>query len=161
MNDNSGMFASPSIASSGRKNRQFGINVGSSSILLIFVILCLISFATLSMVTANADRKLSEKILDRTLAYYEACNQAEAALADTDRTLAAVYASAESEEAYFSTVGRSKSYAIPISGLQSLDIQIAINYPRQEGETFYTITRWRVITTGELEYQSTLPVPRQ
>ena len=35
------------------------MNIGSASILLVFVILCLVSFAVLSIVSANADSKLS------------------------------------------------------------------------------------------------------
>ena len=37
------------------KAKGFDINVGTSSILLIFVTLSLVSFATLSLVSANAD----------------------------------------------------------------------------------------------------------
>ena len=136
------------------------MNIGSSSILLIFVILCLISFATLSIVSANADHKLSRKVLDRTTAYYQACNQAEASLASVDRTLSRIYEASESEEEYFSTAGRSKSYAIPISDLQTLEVAISILYPREAGEPYYEITSWRVLTTGELDYSSTLPVPQ-
>ena len=41
------------------RKKQFGMNIGSASILLVFVILCLVSFAVLSIVSANADSKLS------------------------------------------------------------------------------------------------------
>lgn len=137
------------------KKREFRVNIGTSSILLIFVVLCLVSFATLSIVSANADYKLSKKVADRTYSYYEAANQAESYIANIDKTLQSVYASSESEEAYFSIVGRSKSYLIPISDLQSLSIKLDILYPTQDGDTFYRITSWQVITTGELEYENT------
>lgn len=136
------------------KKREFRVNIGTSSILLIFVILCLVAFATLSIVSANADYKLSRKVADRTTAYYEASNQAEAYIASIDQTLHSVYLSTESEDAYFSTVGRSKSYLVPISDLQSLSIKLDILYPTTDEEPFYRITSWQVITTGDLEYQS-------
>ncbi|MBQ8821099.1 MAG: hypothetical protein IJZ82_00475 [Lachnospiraceae bacterium] len=136
------------------KKREFRVNVGTSSILLIFVVLCLVAFATLSIVSANADYKLSRKVADRTTAYYAATNQAESYIASIDQTLQNVYFSAESEEAYFSTVGHSKSYLVPISDLQSLSIKLDILYPASEEEPFYRITSWQVITTGELEYHS-------
>lgn len=41
--------------SNSSKKKQFGMNIGSASILLVFVILCLVSFAVLSIVSANAD----------------------------------------------------------------------------------------------------------
>ena len=67
------------------------MNIGSASILLVFVILCLVSFAVLSIVSANADSRLSTRVLERTTAYYDACNQAEQSLAGMDNTLRRVY----------------------------------------------------------------------
>ena len=72
------------------------MNIGSASILLVFVILCLVSFAVLSIVSANADSKLSARVLERTTAYYAACNQAEQSLAGMDKTLQRMYASSDS-----------------------------------------------------------------
>ena len=43
-----------------KKRTQMGLGVGASSILLIFVLLCLTTFATLSLVSAQADARLSE-----------------------------------------------------------------------------------------------------
>ena len=136
------------------KKREFRINVGTSSILLIFIILCLIAFATLSIVSANADYRLSRKVADRTTSYYTAANQAEEYIASIDQTLKAIYSSAANEEEYFSVVGHSKSYLVPISELQSLSIKLDILYPSSAYETFYEITSWQVITTGEPEYRS-------
>lgn len=135
------------------KHREFRINIGTSSILLIFVVLCLVSFATLSIVSANADYRLSCKVADRTGAYYEAANQAEYYIASIDKTLQGVYATAANEEEYFSTVGHTKAYVIPISKLQSLSVRLDILYPVQPEDTFYRITSWQVITTGELSYE--------
>lgn len=125
---------------------EFHVNVGSSSILLIFVILCLISFATLSIVSANADAKLSRRVAERTAAYYEACNQAQEDIASIDRTLAAVYAESFDEDEYYMAVGHRKTYLVAISDLQTLSVTLDILYPRQEGDPFYNITSWQVIT---------------
>lgn len=129
---------------------DFGLNVGSSSILLIFVLLCLISFATLSIISANADSKLSSRVLERTTAYYNACNEAEAALAGVDSTLASVYKTSANAEEYFATVGHTKSYTIGISDLQTLQVNIEILYPESDNDPFYTVTTWQVLTTGEI-----------
>ena len=111
------------------------MNIGSASILLVFVILCLVSFAVLSIVSANADSKLSARVLERTTAYYAACNQAEQSLAGMDKTLQRMYASSDSEEAYFVAVGHGKSYVIPISDLQTLQVTIEILYPESDEDT--------------------------
>lgn len=136
--------------SNSSKKKQFGMNIGSASILLVFVILCLISFSVLSIVSANADSKLSGRVLERTTAYYNACNQAEQSLAGMDKTLQRIYASSESEEAYFTSVGHGKSYVIPISDLQSLQVTIEILYPVFPEDTFYRITAWQVLNTDAL-----------
>lgn len=129
---------------------EFHINVGSSSILLIFVILCLISFATLSIVSANADAKLSRRVEERTTAYYEACNQAQADIAALDDNLAAAYADSLDEEDYFAIVGEHKSYTIEISELQTLSVTLDILYPTAHGDPFYRITSWQVISDSSL-----------
>ena len=72
---------------------SFSNGIGSSSLLVTFIILCLVSFATLSIVSANADYKLSDKVLERTTAYYEASNEAETQLSQLHGELAAAYAS--------------------------------------------------------------------
>lgn len=139
---------------------SFNGGIGSSSILVIFVILCLVSFATLSIVSANADYKLSTKILDRTTAYYAAVNQAESNLANFDQTLQKVYAESDSEESYFATVGKTKSFMIPISDLQSLEVEVVILYPTSEDSPFYKVQTWQVVTVKELDYDTTLNVIR-
>ncbi len=125
---------------------EFHVNVGSSSILLIFVILCLISFATLSIVSAHADAKLSRRVVERTTAYYEACNLVQENIANLDDTLTAVYENSFDEEEYFMAVGRNKTYTITISDLQTLSVTVNILYPQQEGDPFYRITSWQVLT---------------
>lgn len=49
-----------------------GISVGSSSILVIFVVLCLTTFATLSMVSANSDYRLTSRTAQAAQVYYQA-----------------------------------------------------------------------------------------
>ena len=133
------------------RKKQFGMKIGSASILLVFVILCLVSFAVLSIVSANADSKLSARVLERTTAYYAACNQAEQSLAGMDNTLRRVYEASDSEDAYYDSVGHGKSYVIPISDLQSLQVTIEILYPLSADNTFYRITAWQVLNTDELK----------
>ena len=55
-----------------KRNRDFGLSIGAPSIVVIMVILCLVCFAGLSIVSANADLTLSRKLAERTSAYYQA-----------------------------------------------------------------------------------------
>ena len=129
-----------------KKKQFFGMNIGSASMLLIFVILCMVSFAALTIISANADRRLSRKIADRTTAYYDACNSAQESLAGIDQVLIRQYSSSANMEEYFLAVGHSKSCAIPNSDTQTLLVEIEILYPEQADDTFYKITSWKVIT---------------
>ncbi len=131
------------------KKQSFSLHIGSTSILLIFVLLCMISFATLSIVSANADKKLTQKIVERTNAYYDACNLAEKSLSSLDKTLISIYENSSSQEEYFDTVGHRKSYTLPISDVQNLEISLDILYPQNFGDTFYQITIWQVVNNNQ------------
>ncbi|MGN0431802.1 MAG: hypothetical protein ACI4EQ_05540 [Lachnospiraceae bacterium] len=139
-----------------RGGLSFTSGIGSSSILVIFVILCLVSFATLSIVSAHADYKLSGKVLERTTAYYAAVHEAEVDLAQLNKTLLSLYESSASKEEYFAAAGHHKSFLVPVSDLQSLEVAVTILYPQNDTDTFYTIDTYRVIITGELEYEEEL-----
>ena len=136
----------------------FNGGIGSSSILVIFVILCLVSFATLSIVSANADYKLSTKILDRTTAYYEAQNQAEEELAQLVASLRETYETMSSSADFFDITGSETSFLIPVSDLQSLEVTVQILYPDNPDGSYYQVLSRKVITTQELDYDSTLNV---
>lgn len=135
-----------------------GTNMGTPSILLIFILLCLVSFAALSIVSANSDYKLSKKVLLRSSSYYEACNKAEESLALLDETLQELYDSGISADEFYLTAGYDTSYLIPISDLHSLLVKVTIHYPTQEEPYFYTLDAFQVVITGELEYDESLSV---
>lgn len=141
------------------KQRHFQLNIGSSSILLIFVVLSLIAFAILSLVSANSDANLSEKVLVRTTSYYDACNRAEESLCNIDQTLCDIYQTANSKDDYFNAAGGEiLSYTYPISDIQSLSIELEILYPVSSEGPFYHIKKWQVLTTKSLNYDEALHV---
>lgn len=72
--------------------------MGASSILVIFVLLCLVTFAALSLVSARADWNLSRKAADHTLEYHAASNAAEETLAGADALLADCWRLAKGDE---------------------------------------------------------------
>ena len=140
------------------KKQEFKLNIGTASLLLVFIVLCLVTFATLSIVSSNADYKLSKKVAERTTAYYEACNKAQDSIAALDNTLRKMYTSSADETSYFQTVGKNKSFAVPISDIQTLSVTVDILYPSWADGAFYEIKAWQVLTTGELEYDNSLNV---
>lgn len=144
--------------SRNEKQKDFSLNIGISSILFIFIILCLVSFATLSLASAVSDKKLSDRVLSNSEKYYNACNEAEDMLASFDATLAELYETGISRTGFFETVGKKKAFSVPVTDIQTLMVEIKINYPEGSGEHFYEITSWKLVTTGELEYDDSINV---
>lgn len=58
-----------------KEKRKFGfINMGTASLLVVFLTLCLVTFAMLTLSTAKSDYEFSKKLAERTTAYYEELN---------------------------------------------------------------------------------------
>ena len=58
------------------KKKYPAVNIGSASMLVIFIILCLVTFSLLSVTSSNNDKTYAENIARRTLDYYTASNEA-------------------------------------------------------------------------------------
>ncbi len=142
-----------------QKETEMNLQVGLSSILLIFVILTLVSFAVLALTSATADEKLTNRVMERTSAYYEACNEAEQTLMDLDDTLSSIYTSSQSEEDYFAQAGSSKSFSEFVTDIQTLNVDVTILYPgapdNPDGRT-YRIESWKVVTGSDIVYDDYL-----
>ena len=63
-------------------------NIGASSLLVIFLILCLVTFAILTLTSAKSDADFAEKLAHHKTNYYAACNTAESTLDEIDAILA-------------------------------------------------------------------------
>ena len=73
------------------KNIFFFIHMGAPSLLMIFLVLCLFTFALLSLSSAKNNRTLSQQSADRIQAYYQASSLAEQALDQIDTILSDAY----------------------------------------------------------------------
>ena len=124
------------------KNRPiYSTHIGAASILLIFMVLSLISFAALSLVKSRADYILSKKLYDRSVSYYGACHEANAFIASSCDEL---------------TSGSNVSASIKLSDTQTLEVEVTAN---GDSELPYKILRWQVVTDDSLlELDETLPV---
>lgn len=139
-----------------RKKISASLGVGSSSLLMIFIVLCLVVFAVLSLVSASADNRLSQKLAERTAAYYDACNTAEDILMEIDEQLAACAAEAGDEASYLAlcrdtlanmgtwTDGTPPvlNYLVAVSEVHNLSVSLEILYPTAEHAERYRITGW-------------------
>ena len=164
------------------RNRP-ALNVGISSIIVIFAILCLVIFAALSLTSASADYRLTEKLKEHTDEYYSACSAAEDLLDEIDRRLADAHAETASGEdvqaAYFGRVISSLSelsglsgleitetydtvtvhFSTPISAEQSLEVSLTVLCPQEPGDRFYRVDSWKAVATGESVSYTHLTLP--
>ena len=104
-------------------------NVGISSIMIVFILLSLVSFATLALITARSDYMLSQKYADRIKLYYEAENMAIQKWNELD------------EEPQGSEI----SYQIPIGDTQQLNVSLVYS----DEENHYKVTSWKTESTRE------------
>ncbi len=123
------------------------ISTGTTSIVLIFVMLSLLTFSVLSLVSARADLRLSRKSADRTTDYHAAENAASDVLsglldaaADGPEALAA-YA----DGAGVSLTEGGAAYEVPLGEDQVLAVELTLP---SEGQSC-RITRWQVVSDYE------------
>ena len=108
-----------------------GLNVGGSSILVIFVLLCLTTFATLSMVSANADYKLSQRTAVATQEYYAADALAQDVRAEIEGLLFALQESAPTVQEYIKQAAEklpASSLEVPLQAAQLPNGQQVVRY---------------------------------
>ena len=145
---------------------RYQLHIGTASIMLVFMTLCLVSFAVLSLVNANADHKLSVRKSMRTRSYYEAVAMAEVWLSELDPELRA-YA-ADGEEAFDSRIrdeygGDLITAVFPLEGAEVQTLQVVVR-PVFHGDAtvkkpFYEVLSYSVVTDEEsLDYDETLNV---
>ena len=166
------------------KKKRFGVNIGTASILIVFVVVCLVSFAVLSLVSANADYKLTQKLAERETDYYNACNLAYRDLNTIDDMLHVyedeVKAELEAREdlaqgtSDFLRTGTDSYYrkclnidgfdhdtkliirTYEVSDMQKLYVEIYINsYGNSE---HYSIKQWKLVADDDIAYDEKLPL---
>ena len=123
-----------------RRTRRPVVSTGVVSIVLIFVMLSLLTFAVLSLVSAQADLRLSEKSAQRTTDYYAAENAANAILTDL-LTAEDVQAVAAAAGVTLTEDGRA-SYRVPLGEDQILAVEVTLP---ADGRSF-TVERWQALS---------------
>lgn len=157
------------------KSQAYGIHIGSSTLLTVFLILCLVTFAVLSLVSARSDYSFSQKTADRKTAYYQASNQAEEVLEALDTLFEETYQensasfvqSVEKALTHFSVNdikivsnfqnGESViSYQVPLDERQVLAVSLRLCAAPEEENCSYHILTWQVKNNAEWNNDQTL-----
>lgn len=138
-----------------------GFQIGTSYLLVIFVVLCLVTFAALSLSSALRDRTYSEKAASRTEAYCTASSEASAVLAQIaaaakqpDTDLAAVLNAIDGVTVTGGNDILCVVYQIEMTDTQALEVAVSVS----TADGSCQVTKWKEISVSEWEEQSTLPV---
>lgn len=141
------------------------VNIGLSSLLVVFLVLCMTTFALLSLSSSKSDYSLSEKLAEHRTDYYSASSMAESVLAQIDQLMEQTYISTEKSE-YQSALAEVLhnrtldgisvtwgtedglsilTYQVPLGTRQVLSVKLRITDP-SENESYYEILTWQVNT---------------
>lgn len=142
-----------------QNKRTGGINIGTSLILVIFVLLSLVTFAALSYLSAKSDYTLSKEAANRTASYYDANRMAELYMVNVESLLTKHKSAVGTKDEYYEGIeelfgdndnitvtgdGEDKylEYLVPITSGQNLSVVLKVNYPNADGDNLFYIEKW-------------------
>ena len=116
--------------------------IGVPSLLVVFIILCLVTFACLSLSTAKSNYSYSEANAAHKTEYYNACNKAEEFVHDINTGKQAPVT----------------KWSVAINNKQALKVRIgpSNNADTAEGSNSYEITAWQVVSTVKHDYNQNM-----
>lgn len=143
------------------------VQFGTSLMLVVFMVLCLTAFASLSLSSALRDYKYSQKSAQKTSEYYQADSKAQHKLAEITKILEKTYK--EFPESYIEhatqelagiqdiTIGNTVSLQVKINDSQALKVELTLNNPAKKN-SLYEVSCWKEISTKNWNSETTLPV---
>ncbi len=148
------------------KERKFTINIGIISFMIIFIILCLITFSVLSLVSAQSNLNMTTRSIEHTNEYYQLSSQGEESLQKVDNYLYKIYQNTSKENYYKELKGLKKiipdikvsnhNISYDISGKnQKLHIELEVLYP---GKRLYKVKSWKIQSNDEWTPDQTMEI---
>ncbi len=143
-----------------------GVNVGTRSVLVSFMLLCMVCFAALTYVTASSDYALSLQTAQRTTEYYDANRLAELYMTNIEGLLSKHVKSCTDADEFYSSipalfsdndsvtvsVGQEKgdptllSYTVPINETLELRVTLNAHFPDIEDHSVFNIESWNTVS---------------
>ena len=133
--------------------------------ILIFIVLCLGTFALLSLSSAKKDLDLAERNEQAVAEYYRADGKGEEFLMEADRAFSqALEKHPDNPDAFLrETLGdawngerKQAEIQIPMANGQALSIVLGLSW--EEGEKQLKVMEWRVVNVEDYEIDQNLPV---
>lgn len=147
---------------SRKTTQQNSIHVGSSLILVTFVLLCLVTFSVLALTSAKTDYSMTLEAARNTTDYYNATNQAEQKLADIGSVLRECLRNSSDSHSYFEEVKQHLSsdetivltqktdavilqFTIPVNVSRTLLVSLTAYYPRDNRGPLFTVDSYKTV----------------
>ena len=147
---------------------RFGMNIGSASLVLIFAVLCLTLFATLTLLSAKNEMNLTNKYSESVTQYYAADNKAEENLLIIQDVLSSASKTNADMPAYiknqckkynFTYVQKNNKIYITfnenINTQQVLHVTVKVN---SINDKKFEIIQWKKINTNEINIDESINV---
>lgn len=161
-----------------KKGQDSFVNIGSASLLVVFLVLCFLSFASLSLSSAMNDYSFASRMAGKISEYYEASNQAEDIAASIDEMLKTAYVDVNAQDdAYYKALKTNIesgqipdaavryvpsdteppviSYEVSIGESEALLVELLVCSPEKDG-CYYKILTWKKYRTKEWNEDQTL-----
>lgn len=135
-----------------KKQKYPLINMGTSLMLVIFIILCFIIFSTLSLSSSLRDRNYSQKAIEKTEDYYQASSLAQRKLKEIDEYL--IHHQDLSSIKDIKIEGNLLSFQEKIDKNQELEIQLQLTNDQNR----YKIIKWEKHSSTKWENKTSLPL---
>lgn len=146
------------------KRQEYRVGTGATTLLMIFVVLCLTTLGILSLVSARVDMKHTKRNEEMTQAYYEAAAQGQKLIFQVDEALMEFQRRAETNEAYLRLVQENLmldaedwavkdgliSFAISAGADRYLEITLAL-LPVESRQGRYLLTRHELADRSDWE----------
>ena len=133
--------------------RHGGSVSGAVSLVMIFCVLCLVVFATLTYVTADRERQLAALNAERAAAYYAADAEASRIVAALARGEEPPADAAVTQEMNWADDSVLYSFRVPAGGEQELSVRMRL---KLDGS--YEILSWRTVYAGDWEANDSIEI---
>lgn len=140
------------------RQQEYRMGVGASSVLMIFVVLCLTTLGVLSFASARADLMLTQRRKAYVESYYQADAAAQRVLFQIDEQLALAKKDPEeyeqavrdiAVEGVTLTVSDDLTIAFPIEISESLRLEVAVRALGPEVTKRYETAYYRMVNIGD------------
>ena len=127
-------------------------NIGSSSLILIFIVLCLVTFSVLSLGNAKREDALSQRSADSVQEYYRADAEGEKFLQLADQAL--LKGEKGTLAPYLQSDTGNYCTGVAMSAGQALRVELALDWEKKT----YEIQSWKVYHQEDYEIDQSVPV---